>query len=109
MGTLSEEKKSKLYYCFGFFWRPFLGYSSEIETKRELNDPAKLKRQIRAHDYQGNQNLWSARRGRQRWGRECYIERKNKNKNTKHSRSLYTDPLESLTKYYCISRQGKSP
>lgn len=54
MGTLSEEKQSKLNYCFGFCWRPFLGYSTERETKRELSDPAKLKRQIRAHDYQGN-------------------------------------------------------
>lgn len=38
-------------------------------------------------------------------GEESVIEwerEEKKNKTNQHSRNLYTDPLESLTKYYCI-------
>ena len=102
-----KRNKSKLNYCFEFCWRPFLGYSTQGEIKRELSDPAKLKRQIRAHDYQGNQNMWSARRGKGRWRGECYRKREGDREN--HSRNLYANHLESLIKYYCIYTQGKSP
>lgn len=50
--------------------------AQERDTERELSDPAKLKRQIRDYDYQGNYNMWNVRMGRVRWGRERYTEGK---------------------------------
>lgn len=78
----------------GFAGDHFWVTAQERETKRELSDPAKLRRQIRVYDYQGNYNLWTVRRGRVRWERQCCTEW-----GEEPSRNLYTDPFEFFTKY----------